>query len=1037
MTQLPSSLKGPLLETMLRDPNGLVAVLSPDGTLLEINETALQYVEASEEEVRGTPFWNTPWWPKQSRDDVREQIRQAEERGYVEFETGLIGPGDSHLTVQSTIRRVTDEPSSAEALVFTARDVTEQREREKELQWHKHFLEQTQRLAGAWEIDIRSGEVWASDKVYEIHEVEPGTPIQAEEVLEFYPEEARSEVVEAFETCVEEGAPYDLELPIDTAEGNRRWVRTVGAPVQTENGEARRIAGAFQDITQRKQRERELRQSQKRWRRLVERLRSGVHVSVDGTIQYVNPAAVDILGADSSEEIIGREIRDFVPGDCTVDVEDRFDTLRKGDPTEPVEHEMVGIDGTRRYIRSYSVPIELGEEQGIQSVVRDITEKREARGQLEERRKKVEALYEATRRLLTADGRSTVAERIHEVIDDVFDYAVTNTGFVEGSDIVPAKTTTSGPDLPEPTRQPLDGNSVAAQTLRAGETVVFDKVHALKNDVDYGPLQSAAGVPIGEYGIFIVGKVDSDPFDPFDLHLIDVVGSYAALIVERLTREEDLHNTRERMELTLKQTGSVVFEVDTGIGEVVRHGVFENFFGVPSDDISSWDAFAESLVHPNDQEKFRRFYRALEEGRQDSGRLEFRTSPQTGEVRWMRDTVFAEENEGRRWLRGLSQDITAEKRREQELLTAKEEAEESRTLFRSIFDLAPVMITLVDEEGKFERVNSHFEEVMGWSEEQLRQQNDPLNLFYPRVEERDRARAITREAQEEWYETRPQTKEGERIDTAWRKVELGHGRRLSIGVNITDQKERERKLREAKEEAEAASQAKSAFLANMSHEIRTPLTSVIGFAEALGKTTDGEEDATAQFAEMIEASGRRLLDTLDAVLQFSKLEAGEMELSFESVALAEEVAKTVEEFEAQAHGAGVELQLDTDPPASACVDVGGIQIALRNLVSNAIKYTEAGGTVYVRAWGKNNTTCVEIEDTGIGMDSEQVDELLEPFEQESEGLDREYEGTGLGLALTNRITQEMGGALDIETEKGEGTTVALTLPAPEAPTNCE
>ncbi len=251
--------------------------------------------------------------------------------------------------------------------------------------------------------------------------------------------------------------------------------------------------------------------------------------------------------------------------------------------------------------------------------------------------------------------------------------------------------------------------------------------------------------------------------------------------------------------------------------------------------------------------------------------------------------------------------------------------------------------------------------------------------------------------------------------------------------DITEQKRREQRLRTAKTRAEEAAQLKSAMLANMSHEIRTPLTSIIGFAEALGEEADDQGGPTSRFATLIEQSGRRLMETLDGVLNLSKLEAGQMELASQPVDLSEQIQEVTEELRPKAEENNLDLDVElngTTPWVEA--DTGGIQIVLQNLVSNAIKYTETG-RIHIRVRDAGDTLALVVEDTGIGIDPDRVERLFEPFRQESEGIDREYEGTGLGLAVTKKAVDQMDGEIDVESTQEEGSRFTVRFPKARKP----
>ncbi|WP_119841983.1 ATP-binding protein [Salinibacter ruber] len=378
-------------------------------------------------------------------------------------------------------------------------------------------------------------------------------------------------------------------------------------------------------------------------------------------------------------------------------------------------------------------------------------------------------------------------------------------------------------------------------------------------------------------------------------------------------------------------------------------------------------------------------------------------------------------------------DITEQKRREREL-------RESERRFQAMLNDPNILAGVLSPDGTFQKVN---DTALGYIEAT---RADVLGRPFwetPWWETENRSavrKKVERVAEGEYmrFEAEHVTPDGEArtVTGIMRPVTGEEGEVVSIFVtarDITERKRKARRLKQAKEqaelsklEAEEASRMKSAMLANMSHEIRTPLTGIIGFAEAIGDEIDGD-GGVAHFADLIEDSGRRLLDTLDAVLNLSKLEAGQMTLESRPIDLADQARQVAREFAAEADDSGLALEVEAEE-AGARADEGGLQIVLQNLLSNAIKYTEEG-TVQVRTYREDGEAVLQIEDTGIGMDPAVAESLFEPFRQGSEGLSREYEGTGIGLAVTKKATEQMGGSIDVETEKGEGSTFTARLPA--------
>ncbi len=239
------------------------------------------------------------------------------------------------------------------------------------------------------------------------------------------------------------------------------------------------------------------------------------------------------------------------------------------------------------------------------------------------------------------------------------------------------------------------------------------------------------------------------------------------------------------------------------------------------------------------------------------------------------------------------------------------------------------------------------------------------------------------------------------------------------------------KLHEALRAAAAGSEAKSQFLATMSHELRTPLNAVIGSAEMMTREIYGpiNDHRYAEFARTIASSGQHLLDLINDILDVSGLDAGRVELQETEVDVEGLVDGTLRMLEGQAGTAGIMLvsRVPTDLPILSA-DQRRLRQVLLNLVSNALKFTPAGGRVTVSAAVERAGLVLAVTDTGIGIAAEDIPRALEQFGQVDNRFSRRYPGTGLGLPLSKRLVELHDGTLSIESTVGAGTTVTVTLP---------
>ena len=239
----------------------------------------------------------------------------------------------------------------------------------------------------------------------------------------------------------------------------------------------------------------------------------------------------------------------------------------------------------------------------------------------------------------------------------------------------------------------------------------------------------------------------------------------------------------------------------------------------------------------------------------------------------------------------------------------------------------------------------------------------------------------------------------------------------------------EKALISANQAAEAANRAKSEFLANMSHELRTPLNAVIGFSDSMLQGIFGQirNRKYLEYIRDIGGAGRHLLAVINDILDLSKIEAGEETLDESELDVGESIASCRTLVQGWAEKAEVELITEIPQrPILLLADARKFRQILLNLVSNAIKFTPAGGCVTIRARRDTGQTCaIEVQDTGIGMDEADIPKALAIFGQVDSGLSRQFEGTGLGLPLAKRFADLHGAKLEIESARGAGTTITV------------
>lgn len=367
------------------------------------------------------------------------------------------------------------------------------------------------------------------------------------------------------------------------------------------------------------------------------------------------------------------------------------------------------------------------------------------------------------------------------------------------------------------------------------------------------------------------------------------------------------------------------------------------------------------------------------------------------------------------------------------------ERDDAISLLTSIFEVSEIGIVVSDHARRIVRVNDSFVRTYGWTRDELINA-DVVEFITP--DEREQAYKNHDEFISKGVRSSGEMKlirkDGSIANALFTTatIELSQKRRFQVTtvMDITLRKQMELSLRLAKEQADTANRAKSAFLANMSHELRTPMNAIIGFSEMMIKETFGPlgHDKYAEYMEDVHTSAGHLLEIINEVLDMSKIEAGRIELDESEVSMTELIKSVSRMMESRVFGKDLFMHNDISEDLPYIhVDQRLMRQVLINLVTNAVKFSNPGGNIYLNAeMLDNNIMQISVRDEGIGIPKDKLKQAMEPFGQVTDKAENTgQQGTGLGLPLAKAMVELHQGAIALESDTGEGTTVTFRLPA--------
>ncbi len=681
------------------------------------------------------------------------------------------------------------------------------------------------------------------------------------------------------------------------------------------------------------------------------------------------------------------------------------------------------------------------------------------------RAEQFQVISEVGRRMISLLPVDELLREIARLIKETLDYYLVGIALIEGEELLfkaGAGAVWESPEF-QPPRVEVGRQGITGWVARSGEPLL---VNDLSQESRYysipeaGEMQSELAVPLKtKERVIGVLHVQSDrlyAFDHSDLAVLQALAHQAAIAIEnaRLFAEAQ---RQQRFSVSLVENTPVAIVAVGGEDNRVTswNPAAERLFGYTQAEALGRD-LAELITSAETLDEFRQFTNStLVDGRVHAVTQRRRKDGSPVDVELL--AVSVGDGDGEMSLVAIYHDIT-------ELKQATRAIEESERRLADIIDFLPDATLVIDREGKVIAWNRAMEEMTGVRAGDILNKGDyeyalpfygarrPILIdlvLLPDEELESRYAAIERQGATLVGEALVPVLRGKPAYLYATASALRGARGEALGAietirDISDRKQVEEELREAKAAAEAAAQAKSAFLATMSHEIRTPMNAVIGMTSLLLDTALSPEQR--EFAETIRSSGDALLTVINDILDFSKIEAGRIELECQPFDVRECVESALGLVAGQAAARGLELGCWIEPrvPAGIAGDEARLRQIVLNLLSNALKFTERGEVVVnltvdeaLQELREEGAACLHftVRDTGLGIPPDRMDRLFQSFSQVDSSTTRKYGGTGLGLAISQRLAELMGGRIWAESAgiPGQGSTFHFVMHAHPAP----
>jgi len=975
-------------DAVVEDPEGVVGVLDTDGTVRDVNGAALENVHADLDDVTGEPFWELPLWgehedgERPSEDealesaDARAELERGIERAatgeYVDFEIDRTRPNGEQYVQSGRLRPVIDGEGAVVSVLVSDWDVTERERRDR-------ALEESERRYRTLVEHFPNGAVALVDQKLRYQTV-GGAPsdvadVTAEEVKgrpvdEVLPSTLAAELVPRYEAALE-GTADTFETDLD---GRTYQFRIV--PVRDTDGDVFAALGMSQDITERRAVQRKLEESERRHRTLVENFPNGSVGLFNEDLEYtaVGGELLEALDVEP-EDRIGRNIADLHPEELVEEIEPYFRAALDG------EADSFEIAYRGRHLDAHTLPVRNADGNVFSGmlVVRDVTEQQEYERRLEQYRQYTDRILDAIDDMfyvLDADGS---VQRWNETVCEVTGYADEEIASMEASDV-----------FDEDERERIA--DAVAEGFETGRAQVEAELRT----------QDGRAVPYE----FVASALEAPDGDP-------VLAGIGRDITERKARERALEESEAKFRMLAENLDEMVWLSDPDTREILYiNPAYDEICGRDRAPLYDDPTTFLEAVHPDDRERVERAYASVPEEVFDE---EYRIVRPDGDVRWLDVRARPVSNDERERIVGIAEDVTERVERERAL-------EESERRYRTLAEHFPNgAVGLFDEDLRYTAVGGQFmeeadipkEDRIGNSVYDIYPEDIVAEIepyFQAALEGGSNSFEVEYHDRHLFAHTLP-------VRDADDEVYAG----MLVVQDVTERREYERKLEESNERLEQ-------FAYAASHDLQEPLRMVSSYLQLIERRyADELDDDGREFIEFAVDGADRMRDMIDGLLQYSRVDTrGD---PFETVDLEAVFDDVRQDLRMRIEESGAEITAENLPRVYG--DGGQLNQVFQNLLSNAIEYSgDEPPRIRVSAEQAGDEWIVSVEDDGVGIEPDDADRIFEVFESLHGG---DQSGTGIGLALCERIVERHDGEIRVDSEPGEGSTFAFTLPAePEA-----